>query len=779
MKVDFQSKGHTLLRLAHLLQSARVAPIRLLTHREFINNKQDILKDIFVQFKGKSLIVRSSALNEDSEDASNAGVFLSVLHVSSVRELESAVEDVFASYDIVDEASCVLIQPMIEDVVCSGVAFTHDASSGAPYRIINWSIGADTSAVTGGQGDQNLWIQAAISNVVPPAEIRDVIPLIEELCEIYDGKPLDLEFAISRTTGKTIVWLLQVRPLIVSSELETPEDQFHRLKSIYDRITDANSKQPYLAGDSNVYGVMPDWNPAEMIGIRPRPLSLSLYRELISDNIWAYQRNNYGYRDLRSFPLIVNFYGLPYVDTRISFNSFIPKKLDDKLAHKLANYYISKLKENPHFHDKIEFDIVFSCFVPGMQAALSGSELSFFNKSEQEIFFKELKDITNKTYFSKERVWPEDIKKIEALSQKRDAIMKSKLSLLSKLYWLIEDCKRYGTLPFAGLARMGFVAVQYLKSLITLNVISEDDYEGVIRSVNTVGAQIGHDRSNLSFDEFIELYGHIRPGSYDILSARYDECPEIYFSEVKACAEASRGRDYFSETFQLSDEKLKKLSAVLKHDEIDVTPLELLEFIKLGIFWRERAKFEFTKNLSLAISLIKEIGSQYGFSEEELSYVDYACFKEGYVSLTDMGEAIGFAVQAGKRKYSKTLKTMLPPIIVDPSQVFGYSSLKFSPNFVTNKRASGSVCYPARKEYLDGAIVFIESADPGYDWIFSYPIAGLVTAWGGANSHMAIRASELGIPAVIGIGEAAFRDYSRADALHIDCASEIIRVGTN
>ena len=27
---------------------------------------------------------------------------------------------------------------------------------------------------------------------------------------------------------------------------------------------------------------------------------------------------------------------------------------------------------------------------------------------------------------------------------------------MTKVYWLLEDCRRYGTLPFAGLARAGF-----------------------------------------------------------------------------------------------------------------------------------------------------------------------------------------------------------------------------------------------------------------------------------------------------------------------------------
>ena len=99
-------------------------------------------------------------------------------------------------------------------------------------------------------------------------------------------------------------------------------------------------------------------SPAEIIGLRPKPLSLSLYRELITDSIWAYQRNNYGYRNLRSFPLLTNFYGAPYIDVRVSLNSFIPSKLENSLAERLVEYYLDKLIENPELHDKIEFEIV-------------------------------------------------------------------------------------------------------------------------------------------------------------------------------------------------------------------------------------------------------------------------------------------------------------------------------------------------------------------------------------------------------------------------------------
>ena len=47
----------------------------------------------------------------------------------------------------------------------------------------------------------------------------------------------------------------------------------------------------------------------------------------------------------------------------------------------------------------------------------------------------------------------------------------------------------------------------------------------------------------------------------------------------------------------------------------------------------------------------------------------------------------------------------------------------------------------------------IENADPGFDWIFGSKILGLITKYGGVNSHMAIRCAELEIPVAIGCGE--------------------------
>ena len=83
-------------------------------------------------------------------------------------------------------------------------------------------------------------------------------------------------------------------------------------------------------GKTSYFGVMPDWNPAEIIGLKPKPLALSLYRELITDHIWSIQRKNYGWEC--NFPsLLFSLLGKPFVDLRVDFNSWIPKNLNKEL----------------------------------------------------------------------------------------------------------------------------------------------------------------------------------------------------------------------------------------------------------------------------------------------------------------------------------------------------------------------------------------------------------------------------------------------------------------
>ena len=76
---------------------------------------------------------------------------------------------------------------------------------------------------------------------------------------------------------------------------------------------------------------------------------------------------------------------------------------------------------------------------------------------------------------------------------------------------------------------------------------------------------------------------------------------------------------------------------------------------------------------------------------------------------------------------------------------------------------------------LFGKIACIENADPGDDWIFTKGIKGLVTQYGGVNSHMAIRCAEFGLPAAIGCGERTFERLLAAGRIELNCADKIVR----
>ena len=96
------------------------------------------------------------------------------------------------------------------------------------------------------------------------------------------------------------------------------------------------------------------------------------------------------------------------------------------------------------------------------------------------------------------------------------------------------------------------------------------------------------------------------------------------------------------------------------------------------------------------------------------------------------------------------------------------------PNFVTKTITAELLLLDKEdNKKLDGKIVVIESADPGFDWIFGYDIAGLITRYGGANSHMAIRCAELNIPAAIGVGDLLFEKFKTGLA-QLDCSRGVI-----
>jgi glutamine kinase len=772
--VDFKTKAESLEALAPLLRNGRVLPQVRFSVGDWRSDPASVLAAVASAPWGSDrVIVRSSARAEDGAAwNSQAGRYDSVLGVVGSVAVAQAIERViesFANYGSAGDQ--IFVQPMLDRVAMAGVVFSR-SPNGAPYFIINYDDSSGrTDRVTAGVGDnlRTFLCLKSQPNTCPPS-LGPVIALVSELETLLACDAIDVEFAVG-DDGQ--LYLLQVRPLAVDRHDRAADARVDiALADVARKVELLSRPHPYLHGSRAIFGVMPDWNPAEIIGMCPGPLSLSLYRELVTDAIWAYQRDNYGYQNLRSFPLLVSFHGLPYIDVRVSFNSFIPRDVPDDLAGRLVNYYIDRLLSEPHLHDKVEFEIIFSCYTLDLPRRMGGLAQHGFSPQDLAELSGALRSLTNRIMHGETALWRRDRAKIDLLAQRFSTICKAEIDKISRIYWLIEDCKRYGTLPFAGLARAGFIAVQMLQSFVEVGVLNAEESSTFMASVDTVGSRIGRDFEQLPKADFLARYGHLRPGTYDILSPRYDEAPDLYFdwsSPRPAVSEPPR--------FALSIDQLRRIERLLKEHQLSIDVLSLIEFIQAGIEGREYAKFVFTRSLSHALSLIRQLGEDHGLSVEDCAFLSYDVVRTLYSESGSVREALLESVAHGRERHALTRHLVLPPIIASPDEVFAFHLPPSQPNFITRKSVTAPVAsVGGPPETFAGRILFVPSADPGFDWIFTRNISGFVTQFGGANSHMAIRAGELGIPAVIGAGEALFRRWQTARTLCLDCTNQKVLV---
>ncbi|OYD92548.1 pyruvate phosphate dikinase PEP/pyruvate-binding protein [Nostoc sp. 'Peltigera membranacea cyanobiont' 210A] len=178
------------------------------------------------------LVVRSSAIGEDSEQASAAGQYETVVNVTSSEALQEAIAQVQASYNhpsaiqyrrdrgLNDTAMAVLIQQQVQSVY-SGVAFSRDPITQQGDAIIIEALpGSATQVVSGKvtpeqyrafvvETENSYSVQLEGEGRVPQSLIKQVAYLAYRLEKRYHGTPQDIEWSYD---GQTL-WVLQSRPI--------------------------------------------------------------------------------------------------------------------------------------------------------------------------------------------------------------------------------------------------------------------------------------------------------------------------------------------------------------------------------------------------------------------------------------------------------------------------------------------------------------------------------------------------------------------------------------
>ena len=156
-----------------------------------------------------------------------------------------------------------------------------------------------------------------------------------------------------------------------------------------------------------------------------------------------------------------------------------------------------------------------------------------------------------------------------------------------------------------------------------------------MNGVNTVSSDMKADFKELSRDAFLKKYGHLRPGTYDITSQRYDEAPDLYFAWNIPAEEAGKNESEEKEEFRLSLQQLNQLKQKLLENGLVNDILDLMDFIKTVIEGREYGKFAFTRNLSKAMELIVKIGKERGIDREDCAFLNVRTIYDLYSSTRD------------------------------------------------------------------------------------------------------------------------------------------------
>ncbi|MBW4661663.1 MAG: glycerol-3-phosphate acyltransferase [Drouetiella hepatica Uher 2000/2452] len=200
------------------------------------------------------LVVRSSAIGEDSETASAAGQYDSILHVTSQAALEQAILRCHASYNdesavryrqdrgIAEGAMAVVVQIQVQGVF-SGVAFSRDPIARQGDAVVVEGLPGLATQVVSGQVTPEMyrvWIREEIDSKaytlpesnpgtplpgwlmpdwvdldlegtgdLPPRLVKQVAFLARHIEKQYHGIPQDIEWSYD---GQHL-WLLQSRPI--------------------------------------------------------------------------------------------------------------------------------------------------------------------------------------------------------------------------------------------------------------------------------------------------------------------------------------------------------------------------------------------------------------------------------------------------------------------------------------------------------------------------------------------------------------------------------------
>lgn len=695
-----------------------------------------VLAGFLRESASNAFAVRSSACNEDSHDASFAGMYETKLGVPaeigaimeavrSVRasaSLKSATAESYAAARGIASASArmdVIVQEMILPEI-SGVILSHSLSARDGYFVISSTNGLGDAVASGSVNGRLMRVMRCINpNGMSVAWLAELVRSMKAIERHFKSKSMDVEFAYQDET----LYILQARPITIGSIANEPADEERQrlLATKLDRFVNETH-------EGDVLGDMIDINPRELLGENPSALDVSVFRYLFADEIVERVRREMGYDPL-DLGLLRVVAGKPYVSLWASAFSMRPTGLPDAIYERMYQVYRHMLRLDPGLQNRVEFDVFAMGSGPKLESVMDAAQFSDDERACVRLAFDRLGESL-----------------LSATARDRDQfgsmahLYGEAIGTQSGLKSLLAHAA-VGTEAFVRVARLAF----YWKSRF------EEEYPGVALNdllagrIHTVSGRLKADlrdckRRIITREELVNRYGHLRPGQFRMFGHSYADDPEHYlFSQLHS-----------------------KEDVVISVVENEAAQSECFAHALFFMQAREDMKFLFSRALHRFIVSLQRKLHEAGISEENASRAKWQ----------DLVEALEECKPLRLDQVIETLPVM-PEVIVPGATRFDIvESASARPTFITHGVVKAPVCVMTEPDVhadVRGKIVLVPNADPGFDFLFHARIAGIVTRNGGPASHMCIRAVELQIPACIGAGESVFRSVSLASHAVLDC----------
>lgn len=799
-------------KIADVHKNKKTAILSGKFNKEMIKSIYHIWTRISKDLYSETLIIRSSAIGEDSSKHSFAGVYESILNVHSFNDMKTAIKKCWASYysdqadryrsrnETESKGMGIIVQKMIRGDK-SGVLFTAnpvtgdkeetliEASYGLNIGIVNGVVSADRYRVSCngkitsktimrkkikyslGEKSFELQIENVDNNLqsvssLSDHEVYELFKIGKQIEKIF-GFPCDIEWTIAEDK----IYILQCRPIILQNAVLTSDDiQFdcNISEEIECSLLDRYSEPACIC----YLSLLQSWQEVVYLSFYNKKAG-SLYNEK---------------------PLLFYF-------NRVYWNQTYQKKYFDDIPFGNSN--------EKRFTKKIKMIFLLLTGSGNWYRRIDQYEKRLNNLDERSKEAQSLSDMWN-TLQAVIDVFCKyigvDHYRFLGLAQIGYNLLSTKLNGMEKSKEILAGLIESGASKNMTIESNHelFQLTLLAKSLpevyrIFLTCPIDDIYENILKLHNKEAENFKNE-----YDGFIKRHGHRGTSCDDLYSPHWVEKPEIVLEIIKQfLLNPSENLKEFSK----SDEDIKKRYNACKKEtyaHVDSScknvfskarrKTEIMFFAKMTSRYmalRENQRYYFDKSWLIIRKLLLAIG-------KEFVKLDVIRDVEDIFHLTiDEIKLLAYDNQFQKQKdwqqiiderthiYKKNAK-ISPPYLIKNDSIYRVQGKADKKSFKAIGISSGTAAGQVRiisnikdlSEVKDGEIAVVSTFHPSWTPILGI-VSGLVMNYGNILSHGAVVAREYRIPVVI-FNDTATNIFKNGQWIEINGDTGRIRViGTN